>query len=83
VLTPKAAEQIGLALHELGTNAAKYGALSVPAGTVKIQWDLEKDGPAYWQTGVLLGKRWKLGWALLSSLLSKIKFAGSALAATR
>jgi two-component system CheB/CheR fusion protein len=45
VLTPKAAEQIGLALHELGTNAAKYGALSVPAGTVKIQWDLEKDGP--------------------------------------
>lgn len=45
MLTPKAAEQIGLALHELGTNAAKYGALSVPAGTVKIQWDLEKDGP--------------------------------------
>lgn len=45
ILTPKAAEQIGLALHELGTNAAKHGAFSVPAGTVKIQWDLEKDGP--------------------------------------
>jgi two-component sensor histidine kinase len=44
MLTPKAAEQIGLALHELGTNAAKHGALSVPAGRVKIQWDLEKDG---------------------------------------
>jgi two-component sensor histidine kinase len=45
ILTPKAAEQIGLALHELGTNAAKHGALSVPAGTVKIQWELKKDGP--------------------------------------
>jgi two-component sensor histidine kinase len=45
MLTPKAAEQIGLALHELGTNAAKHGALSVPAGTVKIQWELEKHGP--------------------------------------
>ena len=29
-LNPKAAEQIGLALHELGTNAMKHGALSVP-----------------------------------------------------
>jgi two-component sensor histidine kinase len=45
MLTPKAAEQIGLALHELGTNAAKHGAFSMPAGTVKIQWQLENDGP--------------------------------------
>ena len=45
LLTPKAAEQIGLALHELGTNAAKYGAFSVPAGTVTVQWQLEDDGP--------------------------------------
>ena len=45
MLIPKAAEQIGLALHELGTNAAKHGALSVPAGTVTIQWQLENDGP--------------------------------------
>jgi two-component sensor histidine kinase/integral membrane sensor domain MASE1 len=44
MLTPKAAEQIGLALHELGTNAAKHGAFSVPAGTVTIQWQLENDG---------------------------------------
>jgi two-component sensor histidine kinase len=40
-LNPKAAEQIGLALHELGTNAVKHGALSVPAGVVTIRWDLE------------------------------------------
>jgi two-component sensor histidine kinase len=45
LLSPKAAEQIGLSLHELGTNAAKYGAFSVPAGTVTIQWQLEDDGP--------------------------------------
>ena len=40
-LNPKAAEQIGLALHELGTNAVKHGALSVPTGVVTIQWGLE------------------------------------------
>ena len=45
MLTPKAAEQIGLALHELGTNAAKHGAFSVPTGTVTIQWQLENGGP--------------------------------------
>jgi two-component sensor histidine kinase/integral membrane sensor domain MASE1 len=46
ILNPKAAEQIGLALHELGTNAAKHGAFSVPTGAVMIQWGLEKDGSA-------------------------------------
>jgi two-component sensor histidine kinase len=40
-LNPKAAEQIGLALHELGTNAVKHGALSVPTGVVTIRWGLE------------------------------------------
>jgi two-component sensor histidine kinase len=42
-LNPKAAEQIGLALHELGTNAMKHGALSVPTGVVTIGWGLETD----------------------------------------
>ena len=42
-LSPKAAEQIGLALHELATNAVKYGALSVPAGKVTIRWSFETD----------------------------------------
>jgi two-component sensor histidine kinase/integral membrane sensor domain MASE1 len=44
MLTPKAAEQIGLALHELGTNAAKHGAFSVPTGTVTVRWQLENGG---------------------------------------
>ncbi len=38
-----AAQAIGLALHELATNAAKYGALSVDAGRVDVGWRLEGD----------------------------------------
>ena len=37
-LKPEAAQNIGLAIHELSTNAAKYGALSVPTGHVDISW---------------------------------------------
>lgn len=37
-LPPDAAVPVGLALHELGTNAAKYGSLSVPDGTVDFSW---------------------------------------------
>jgi len=43
-LRPSAALTLGLAFHELTTNAAKYGALSTPEGVVKIQWDFETIG---------------------------------------
>ena len=40
-LAPRAALAIALALHELGTNAVKYGALSTDRGTVSINWRVE------------------------------------------
>ncbi|MXP41885.1 PAS domain S-box protein [Altererythrobacter soli] len=40
-IDPKAAVSLSMVLHELGTNAAKYGALSSAAGTVHLGWTLE------------------------------------------
>ena len=40
-LQPKAAETLGLAVHELATNAVKYGALSTEGGQVAVTWTVE------------------------------------------
>ena len=40
VLTPSSAQTIGLAIHELATNSAKYGALSNETGRIAIAWAL-------------------------------------------
>jgi PAS domain S-box-containing protein len=43
VLLPATAQAVALALHELATNAAKYGALSTETGTLSVTWRAEGD----------------------------------------
>ncbi len=44
VLKPEVSVAFALALHELATNAAKYGALSADSGTVILRWSVEGEG---------------------------------------
>jgi len=41
-LSARHAEYLGLAIHELATNALKHGALSVPSGKLRIHWAVDK-----------------------------------------
>jgi PAS domain S-box-containing protein len=43
VLNPKCALVLGMAFHELVTNAAKYGALSTKSGVVNVDWEVHPD----------------------------------------
>jgi PAS domain S-box-containing protein len=44
MLEPTVAQALAVTVHELATNAAKYGALSVPAGSVQMTWSQSHNG---------------------------------------
>lgn len=49
MLTPEAAQNLGMVFHELGSNAVKHGCFSVPDGLVHIDWRVEDgDDPMLW-----------------------------------
>ena len=53
LLSPEAAEALGMALHELGTNALKYGALSNKSGRVALRWTISEEAT---------GRRFAMSW---------------------
>jgi len=60
-LKPKVAESIGLAVHELATNAVKHGAFTVVGGRIEVVWcRQEKDGKPWlsldWTESGMLGR---------------------------
>jgi PAS domain S-box-containing protein len=56
ILPPRVSLSLSMALHELSTNALKYGALSVPSGKVHVEWRVARDPSSPYPTGVEL--RW-------------------------
>src|SRR6478672_9499057 len=77
MLKPEAVQNLGLALHELATNAQKYGALSSGRGSVRVHWQFcesdqlkltweERDGPP-----VSTPERSGFGRAMIESVVGK------------
>ena len=44
-ITPDQAVGLGMVLHELASNALRFGALSVPQGHVRLEWTVQGNGP--------------------------------------
>jgi two-component sensor histidine kinase len=53
-ISAQQAQKFALVLHELMTNAVKYGALSTPKGRVNVSWSVKRDG-----AGPILSFRWQ------------------------
>ena len=56
-LAAAATEALAMVLHELVTNASKYGALSIPEGRVSVIWECRNSGDA--PTGLTMVWRWR------------------------
>ena len=88
-ITSAAAQTIGMAVHELATNAGKYGALSTDSGHVDIAWRLERtddDGHRFtmeWsQSGgptVVAPTRHGFGWTVLCQMTKMLLGADATL----
>jgi two-component sensor histidine kinase len=62
LLTAVAVQNLGLAFHELATNAVKYGSLSRAGGKVQIEWSVENASEARSDAEQAAGQQLRLVW---------------------
>jgi PAS domain S-box-containing protein len=85
ILNPSVAQNLSLAIHELATNAIKYGALSEESGKIQVKWNcVNGSGISFdWQeqkkmNGTAPAERRGFGTHLLSAIFDQPKFDYSA-----
>lgn len=82
LLVPEAAQPVGMVLHELATNAVKYGALSRPEGRVTLAWRFAAGVPAGAKAGDLLVEWRESGGPALTARPSRAGFGTRLVAGT-